>query len=1235
MYAFFVDDAEVASGPPPNPRFDIDDLNWRLQRARGGFGTLRDAGHTGPRYAELESALQEAGTRLADAFLPAVVTSALTKAVAEAERLNSPLQLALDIADPLAELPWETLRLPQTSALALHPRVELYRHVNIGGSAPAISIPGPLRILVAIGSPEAQNTRGELLDMEAELQRILDATDAPRRAGKVFVQILEQGSVAAIRSELAEQRYHVLHISCHAAPDVLILEDANGEEDRVSAQRLCDEAIPAERAAPLIVLAGCSTGQDIAGTNEGTEKLPGLARTLVGRGVPAVIAMQAPVGDRYATELMGDVYQALSTWEEPHPLAALTHARRVRAQQHAQSLHQQRPPEWATPALFCGAGPLRLYNPADPFEDITEAPEPVFDPGVVVRRLGDMVGRRREQRLILHALRDATQAGVLIHGIGGVGKSTLAAQILHRLADDNDFLMISVKGEVDPDRVLGAIGMRLLAIALFEGAGESDPRRQLAGILREPKYPWRDRFEFLAQNLLSSTQVAFFLDNFEDNLKDGAPPDELGALLARWLAAPGKSRLIFTCRYPFKLPDEAHKLLQGFHLGPLSWAETRKLLWRLKGLRALSPEDQRQAYEQVGGHPRALEYLDAILRGGKARFPDVQTRLRRQLAEKGIRDPASWCAETAGGLDVALAEIVTLAADDVLLDQLLAQLADAPLARRLLIGAALYRVPVDEIGLVWMVGDPAEQSPDPARAARLQQVQQRLNEAWKQNPLAGFGDVLNSQEEIQQLRQDFAEEGRPPIKAPEGFAAAIQQLLDLSLLVPVRFADAGEDRFLVHRWTAGALARFTGESERGDAHRAAASYWRWRVDKLPQSRENDIEDLLEARYHLLAIGDLRQFHDVSGTIITQLETWSAWEWEDRLICDTLGQMPEGSREASAYLHQLGNVSLHRGDYDAALDWYGKSLAIDEQLGNRAGMAVSYHQLGMVADNHGDYDAALDWYGKSLAIEEQLGNRAGIASSYGQLGNVSYRRGDYDVALDWCRKALAIFEQLGDPAGMAVSYHQLGMVAQRRSDYDAALDWYGKSLAIEEQLGNRAGMARSYHQLGIVAQRRSDYDVALDWYRKSLAIKEQLGDRAGMAGSYGQLGRVAHDRGDYDAALGWYRKALAIFEQLGDRAGMATAISEMGVLCTETGRPAEGTPLNLRSLLLRLEMKSRDAAIDLRWLSRQRSILGAEAFRVILADQLDTEGVTSILELIDKFEAAQTQPEPAPVASSKN
>ena len=161
--------------------------------------------------------------------------------------------------------------------------------------------------------------------------------------------------------------------------------------------------------------------------------------------------MQAPVGDHYATDLMAEVYEALADWQEPRPLAALGHARRLierKRRADASALHPRRNgrPQPSSAPRHPRTCSTRTRSP----RSWRKSPTPIFDPGVVVRRIGDMVGRRREQRLILRALRDPDGAGVLIHGIGGVGKSTLAAQILHRLATGDDFLLISLKGEDRP-----------------------------------------------------------------------------------------------------------------------------------------------------------------------------------------------------------------------------------------------------------------------------------------------------------------------------------------------------------------------------------------------------------------------------------------------------------------------------------------------------------------------------------------------------------------------------------------------------------------------------------------------------------------------------------------------------------------------------------------------------------------------------------------------------------------
>ena len=223
---------------------------------------------------------------------------------------------------------------------------------------------------------------------------------------------------------------------------------------------------------------------------------------------------------------------------------------------------------------------------------------------------------------------------------------------------------------------------------------------------------WRDRFALLADHVLDQLPLLVVLDNFEDNL---TPPTEgsgegrdvrdpvLGGLLAQWARTPLRSRLLVTSRFEFTLPDTAHDHLTFRPVGPLSLAETLKLIWSLPALDRLEEPDQQRVWRMVGGHPRTLEYLDALLRGGTGRYQDITARLTRAVHTKlGEHEGDRWLA-TAKTLDTALAESLTLAADDVLLDELLSGL--TPPAQRLLVGCcpSLF-LPMTPSSLVPMSG---------------------------------------------------------------------------------------------------------------------------------------------------------------------------------------------------------------------------------------------------------------------------------------------------------------------------------------------------------------------------------------------------------------------------------------------------------------------------------------------------------------------------------------------------
>jgi CHAT domain len=375
--------------------------------------------------------LMELGRALGSRFLAGNAGVALAQEVARSRA--APLRLAVQVDDPeWVDLPWETLVLPgDHEPLVLQRGVQMYRVVPVVEPV-AVSVPGTLRILAVIASPERGD--GDLLDHEAELARILAVVDPSRREQNASVRVLNWGSRAAIRHALAEERFHVLHLPCHAKPGALVLESDTGETD-VTAREFVDDVLVADHGVSLVVLASCSTAlsdrespqpNSLEDQRQGEQALPGLARDLLQAGVPAVLAMTAAITDWYATELCAQMYQELARRPEPLALAELSAVRRELEKQRRQRLGDDPGAtwaEWATPALFLAGPPLALYRRADGMASVPVRPETAPALGGMIRRVGDFVGRRAELRSLLRDLRGGRRRGWCCTGSGASARA--------------------------------------------------------------------------------------------------------------------------------------------------------------------------------------------------------------------------------------------------------------------------------------------------------------------------------------------------------------------------------------------------------------------------------------------------------------------------------------------------------------------------------------------------------------------------------------------------------------------------------------------------------------------------------------------------------------------------------------------------------------------------------------------------------------------------------------------
>ena len=1058
-------------------------------------------------------------------------------------------------------LPVELVRLlaaggGETGPLGLMPTVAVARRLRAPQGAlgaeppPAPVVPpavaGPLKVLAAVAAPEETRTANPPLDTEAEMAAVLDAV-APIAAGPGGqVRILEVASLAAIGQALDQDGYHVLHLSAHGSPQAVELEDEDGNPVQVPPGALMDALRLAGRPVPLIVLSSCSGGAS------GSQAM---AAELVRQGADRVVAMLAPVTDAYATMLARGLYRVLAAHPELSAGQALARARYLAEQEHAKAAGRDQVPvpEFGVVTLLAAAGDGSLVDPALPPRPLAVATTPPA--GRLVRDLpmGALIGRRAQLRTAMAVLRRTPEAadlfgaagGVVLTGIGGIGKTALAGRIMARLSDES-WLAAVHEGRWNPAGLITAV-----ARSVDQGIGRvSDPARAagLRAARAELTGPGDDGPKLaVVARLLAEERLVVVFDDFEQNLSPGGAEftdpafDEVFTALAEAAQTGG---LLVTCRYPLPGPD---RFLARVPIPALSPAELRRLFLRLPRLRDLDPGDRQLLARAIGGHPRLIEFTDALLRGGQASFRHVQTRLRDLARQQDVDLSA------ARSLDAAVEQAMLLGSADILLSGLLGLLTAAQQA--VLRQVAVCRAPMTPDDLAFALasapGGRGEGGPDRA--------------------------VL---------------------------AADVARLADLTLL-------AGDGQIVMHPWTAELVARNTPGNLNAEHEQALAMRWRrFDQQRGSYADLADIPRHLAAlgRYDEAAgiAGQATQVLPGTLAVVAYLAevrplippAKRAWAIVAELEVDALLRAGD-LRSATRQLHALrdrvqartaadpantqwqrdlsichdrqGDVAVAAGDLTAARAAYQAGLDIRTRLtaadpantGWQRDLAVSHERLGDVAVAAGDLAAARAAYQTRLEVAARLaaadpantGWQRDLAISHERMGDVAVAAGDLTAARAAYQAALDIRTRLtaANPANtewqrdLSVSHNKLGDVAVAAGDLTAARAAYQTGLDIAARLATadpantewQRDLSVSHNKLGDVAVAVGDLAAARAAYQAGLDIRTRLtaadpantGWQRDLSICHNKLGDVAVAVGDLAAARAAYQAGLDIRTRL--------------------------------------------------------------------------------------------------------
>jgi tetratricopeptide (TPR) repeat protein len=192
------------------------------------------------------------------------------------------------------------------------------------------------------------------------------------------------------------------------------------------------------------------------------------------------------------------------------------------------------------------------------------------------------------------------------------------------------------------------------------------------------------------------------------------------------------------------------------------------------------------------------------------------------------------------------------------------------------------------------------------------------------------------------------------------------------------------------------------------------------------------------------------------------------------------------------LGNLGFAYRMLGDVARATELHERGLSIAEQLSSIEGQAKALGGLGLCHQELGDISKAIEMHSLSLALNEKLGRLEGQAKQLGNLG-VCYRRlGDLLKAIELQERAIGISEKLGRLHGQAVAVGQLGFCYRQLGEVHRAMLLHERSLAMNETLGSLVGQAIQLGQLGFCHRALGDLPKAVSFYERALTVLHKTG-----------------------------------------------------------------------------------------------------------------------------------------------
>ncbi|UCH88121.1 MAG: tetratricopeptide repeat protein [Thermoplasmata archaeon] len=231
---------------------------------------------------------------------------------------------------------------------------------------------------------------------------------------------------------------------------------------------------------------------------------------------------------------------------------------------------------------------------------------------------------------------------------------------------------------------------------------------------------------------------------------------------------------------------------------------------------------------------------------------------------------------------------------------------------------------------------------------------------------------------------------------------------------------------------------------------------------------------------------------------------------------------------------LGTVNMIGGEFKDAISYHEKSIKYAKEINDYHIMAKTYIDLGAVYGNLGEHDKAIEYHEKSISELEKIGDNYQMAKAYNNIGDIYRLKGNFEKAVEYNMKCVNICENTGDILQKGYGLASAGNAYIKLGNFDIAREYLREAQKIFKKVDEKFKIAMIHCNFGLMNKNQQKWKLAIHHYQQGINIFKELNLSFYLANTYRDFADVYRARNDTKNAERYEKLAKEYFAKVGIR-----------------------------------------------------------------------------------------------------